>query len=608
MQTKGDFTMRKKIIMGTSVLFILTLLTITPPVSATDFAGYSFSDSHFAIEVDLVGDGTFINPDAENPDIVRDLLNSSVATEESNEPEDQQFYMAYMNKSGIETSYSALEKIEHDIKFSNLLEPSIVTVLNTWYPQYKDALDTTIFHVNATAPFQQLVQHYTTPEEEDVFVTNNFLTLIAYSAGPDDLEMDAQDELYIGYTFSVQELVEAVNDVLNDAGEEYRIGRFDFESNFQEIDGGYKFGIEYTNMFVLWQKVDVPLNGVDIFEAGDKWIQSETGGIIFGQDIVAASVLDSIGFDYEFKTQNMTNENTYVLGTVTTHYNIGETNFLVTEDDQTFIDDHSGNWTGDPFITAPKYTFDIPEDLKNFEISEIGLTVPDSVTIQLSDLAFYIGDDAKIRMKMANSFGLTVATATTSFGISVENPVVEDNTGETKSKIDIAMGGNTFFFTEFTDKKTYKLKGLDTIWPDIDPTTDRDVIIDVFDPSDWAITGVAKAYFAVEFALAYGFTLFIASKLTPELFNLPSDATAYLSSELLLYLTFTEFPEWFGGEIVHDPAYSAVAAMAATGEDTTTTTEGPGPGDGDGVPFPGFELLSVLFAIPALYALYRKRR
>jgi len=420
--------------------------------------------------------------------------------------------------------------------------------------------------------------------------------------------MDDEDELYIGYTFSVQELVDAVNDVLDDADEEYRIGHFDYTADFQETDtGGYKFSIEYSNMFVLWQKIDVVLNGIDIFKAGSDWIQSDTGGVIFGQDIVAASVLDSIGFEYEYITTEYPEKNE-THGTVTSHYNIGETNFLVTQDKQSFIDTNAGNWTGEPFITAPTYTFDIPEDLRSFQISEIGLTMPDSVTIQLDDLAFYIGDDAKIRMKMPNSFGLSVATATTSFGVSVENVVWDDDTEETESTIDCAMGDNTFFFTEFTGKKTYKLLGLDGIWPEIDPTTDRDVIIDVFELDDWAITGVAEGYFAVEFALAYGFTLLMAEKLTPELFSLPADAKAYLSSELLLYLTFTEFPEWFGGEIVHDPAYSAVAAMAATGEDTTTTTEGPGPGDGDTGPIPGFELLTVLLAIPPLYALYRKRR
>lgn len=593
--------MRKKIIMGTSVLFILVLLTITPPVSATDFAGYSFSDSHFAIEVDLVGDGTFINPNVENPDIVKDLLDSSVTAEESNEVEDQQFFMAYMNNSGIETAFSALEKIEYDIKFANLLDPAVVQVLKQFYPQYSEALDTPIFHVNATAPFQQLVQHYTTPWEEDVFVTNNFLTLIAYSAGPDDLTLDDNDELYVGYTFSVPDLTKALNGVL---GEKYHINPFDYTSSFQSIENGFKFGIEYSNMFVLWQRANDTLAGIDIFKAGKDYILGDTEGINFGQGIYAASVLDHIGFEYEFTTQNMTGANEYVLGTVTTHYNIGETNFLVMRDNQSFID--SGAWSGEPFITAPSYTFDIPESLKGLTISEIGLSMPDSVTVELDDLAFYIGDDAKIRMKMDNSFGLTVATATTSFGVSVENVLWDDNTEQTESTIDCAMGGNTFFFTEFTDKKTYKLKGLNTIWPEIDPNTDRDVIIDVFYPD--VVSSVAISYFAVEFALAYGFTIFMAEKLTPELFSLPADATTYLSSELLLYLTFTEFPKWFGGEIVHDPAYSAVAAMAATGEETTTTTEGPGPGNGDTGPIPGFELLSVILAIPALYALYRKRR
>ncbi|MHA1236986.1 MAG: Heimdall-CTERM domain-containing surface protein, partial [Candidatus Hodarchaeales archaeon] len=119
----------------------------------------------------------------------------------------------------------------------------------------------------------------------------------------------------------------------------------------------------------------------------------------------------------------------------------------------------------------------------------------------------------------------------------------------------------------------------------------------------WGITGVAKAYFRVEFELAYGFTKFMASQLTPQLFTMPGTATVYVDT--VLYFTFTQFPEWYGGEIIHDPSYSAVAAVAATGDPTSTDLP---PGDTTGLNIPGFELISALLAIPPLYALYRKRR
>ncbi|MHA1968934.1 MAG: hypothetical protein ACW964_14160, partial [Candidatus Hodarchaeales archaeon] len=554
--------MRKKFMLGLSVIFLLTILTFTSSAQATDFAGHSFSEPHFAIEVDL-------EPGVTAPDLINDLLDASATTGDSNEFEDLQFYMTYMNKSGIEVAFSALEKMEHNLTLGGLFKPSVEDILRALPgDDIKAALDTTIFHVNATAPFQQLVQHYITPWKEDVFVTNNFMCLIAYSTNPDNRTMDADDDLYIGYTFSIQELIDAVNVILVDNGHsEDQIGHFNYEASFEQTDtGGYKFGIEYTNMFVLWQNAKVPLSGIDIFNAGAQFIKGETGGISFGHGIVAASLLESVGFEYEFTTKNMTD---HWKGTVTTHYNIGETNFLVTKDDQDYINAHEDNWSHSPFIEAPSYTFNMPDSLKSGTVttalSTLGLTLPDSVTVNLNDLAFYLGDDAKVRMSLENGFGLSVATATATFGNSVADPelTVSDNI------FTLAMGENAYFETDFVGKDTYKLLGLETLFG-IDPAEDRPVYIVPFFDKDYAINDVAKAYFAVEFEMAYGFTQFVSRELSTEYFTMPA-GTAQVYVEAIEYFTFTQFPEWYGGEIIHDPAYSAVAAMAATGSETSDT-------------------------------------
>lgn len=587
----GDYIMRKKFMLGFSVIFLLTILTFTSSAQATEFAGHSFSESHFAIEVDL-------EPGVTNPDLINDLLDASAATGDSNEFEDLQFYMAYMNKSGIEVAYSALEKMEHNLTLGDLLEPGVESVLRSLPgTDIESALDTTIFHINATAPFQQLVQHFETPWEEDVFVTNNFMCLVAYSSSPDDQVMDENDKLFIGYTFSVQQLIDAVNDVLVDNGHsDDQFAYFDYEASFEVTSTGYKFGIDYTNMFVLWQDAKTPLSGVDIFEAGKAFIKDPTDGIVFGHGIVAASLLDHIGFEYEFTTQNMTGADNYVLGTVTSHYNIGETNFLITKDSQAYLDDHT--WSDEPFVDAPIYHFDMPEGLPS-TIPLTTITIPDSVTIQLSDLAFYFGDDAKKRMSLEDGFGLTVVTATATFGNSVEDPSYTAS----GDQFDLAMGGNTYFFTDFVGKDTYKLLGLETLFPDIDPTVDRPVHIIPFTHTDYAINAIAKAYFAVEFQLAYDFTRFVSQELSTEYYSMPA-GTADVYVEAIIYFTFTEFPEWYGGQILHDPAYSAVAALAATSGETSDT----GIPTGTSAGISGFELLSALLAIPPLYALYRKRR
>ena len=607
--------MKKKVYFGISVILLLTILSVTTPIKAADYVNHSFSEDHFAIEVDLIGDGDWANPKPETPDLVRDLLDSTATTSDSNPDEDLNFFMAYMNLSGIETAYSALEKMEYNLTFGDLLKPEVYDVidaLSSIKPEYVDALEASIFEINATAPFQQLVQHYETPSfmgSKDVFVTNNFMCLVAYSAGTgtDATKMDMDDELYIGYTFSVQQLIKAINDVLTTNGSTYQIGDFNYKSSFSGTpETGYKFGIEYENMFVLWQKIDEPLKGVNIFGPGfENYIKTSTNGIVFGQNIAAATVLDYISYEYEFKTEETTDAlgNDIVLGTVTTHYDIGETNFLVLHEDTI----PTASWNHTPFIAAPQYTFNVPAGLAGQTITGLPTSIPSVVQILMPNLAFYAFDDAKSRILMQNGFGLTVATATSTFGVDVSDPTFDDNTGSANPTIDMLMGDHTFYFTNFTGKANYKLLGLQTLMG-IDPSVDRPVLILPFTPIGWAIKdNAAKEYFRVEFELAYRFTKFVAEKLSPAFTTYPGSASIYSTN--MLYFTFTEFPEWYGGEIIHDPAYSAVAAMAAVGETTTEgTTEGPQTGTSEPSGIPGFEGIAALLALPPLYMLHRKRR
>lgn len=566
--------------------------------SASDFLDKRMGESHFAVEIDLAVS------EPSSPDLISDLIIPSEETNDSNEHEDIQLFLTYMNKSGIEVVYSALEKMEHNITFGELLATNIENTLkSTTGNEIKTALNTTMFHINVTTPFQQLVQHFTTPWAFDVFVTNNFMGLIAYSADPNDQNLDAGDELYIGYTFSVQELIDAVNDglVKNNHSND-QIGHFEYEINFEQTLEGYKFGIEYTNMFVVWQDAKVPLQGVDIFNAGSQFIRGNTDGIVYGQGIAAASVFDKIGFEYEFTTQGITGPFSYNLGTVTTQYNIGECIFLATKDNQTFIDNHSDNWTMNPFIETPSYTIETPDTLKNYTIPLTNLTIPNFVTINLSQLAFYFDDDAKVRISMEDGFGLTVATATTTFGVSVEDPefAVSDK------KFDLMMDGNTYFFTDFVGKDTYNLLGLEDLYSNIDPTEDRPVHIIPFNHAGYTINDVLKEYLTVEFGLAYEFTKFITQRISTPYFIFPA-GTAQFYVETIIYFTFTEFSEWYGGEIVHDPAYSAVGAMAGNGGETSSTETPPPTSTFDSMP--GFELLSVLCGIIFVtIVIIRKRR
>lgn len=591
---------------GISVITLLIVLILTTPARAStaDFVGHSFSETSFAVEVDLY-------PKPKDPLLITDLVDSSAEVDDdSADPnEDWQFLMAYMNQSGIETAYSALEKYEHDLTFRDLLKANVVTAIEAYDEFFnaglRPALDETIFHINATAPFQQLVQHFTTPEfmgEQDTFVTNNFMALIAYSSSPNDRTMDFSDDLYLGYTFSFQELIYAINQNL-EGKTPYRVGNFDYTPTFTETETGYKFGINYTNMLVLWQNIEAKPRGIDIFD-NTNYINDAPGGVVFGQDLVAASVLDYLAFEYEFETDIIEGANTYVEGSITTHYYIGETNFLVVNEDTI----PTGPFANNPFVAAPSYTFTVPTTLQNIDLSPyISLTIPVEVTVGLPDLAFYVGDDAKLRMNMANGFGLTVATATNTFGAEEITAGYNDNTGAASKDLSIYSGGNTYYFHRYEDKDTYKLLGLDDLWPEFDPTTDHEVIVHIIDKTQWGnwdTKDIGKGYFIVEFGMAYLFTDWVAKQLSLQLTSIADSVDDYLGD--MLFFTATEFPDWHGGEIYHDPTYSAVAAMAAVDGESSEETSGPGEEPSDGVP--GFEILFAILAILPLYALSRKRR
>jgi hypothetical protein len=318
-------------------------------------------------------------------------------------------------------------------------------------------------------------------------------------------------------------------------------------------------------MFVLWQDIDVELRVPDILSASGSQLP-DTKGINYGRDIIAVSVLDHLAFEYSFKVEEIelptTPAITINMGTVETQYHIGESSFFATKDDATFIAANSGIWEGSPFIETPSYTLDVPAALKGIDMGIYGGSgiFPDSVTSVLPEMAFYIENDAKLRLNMADAFGLTVVTATNWFDVEVvSNPQYASHLDEPENPtIDVENDGNVFFLTSFKDKMNYKLRELDFAPFNIDPTVDRDVYITLFDPSGWAFTNVAKAYFILEYSLAWASTVFVASKIAPEIVHPGAGQPTEVVNQIV-YLTFTEFPMWYGGEIYHDPAYTAIA-------------------------------------------------
>ncbi|MFX1285574.1 MAG: hypothetical protein ACFFB5_18185 [Promethearchaeota archaeon] len=515
----------------------ITVVIRSPsPTQDTDFVGHCFSEHCFAVEVDLAV------PENTEPNLIRDLLYENALTNDSNKLKDDQFYTVFINDSGIDTFYTALEKVENNLTFGSLLDENDYNVFYAT-PAFHEALNTSIFRINASTPFQQLIQHYITPWDEDVFVTNNFMSLMAYSSNLTDREMDENDSLYLGYTITTQELIDAVNELLRLNNQTYQITPFNYKPSFEETTNGFNFGINYTNMFVLWQEVNLPVKGVDVF-GNDQHIKDDTRGVIFGQDIYAATVLDFVSFNYVFETIEISGKFSYIKGRLTAHYDIGETSFLLITEDSI----PSGAWNHTPFAAVPSYTLEVPNDLVGTP-SPGGGTIQNNVTIYLPESTFYMEDDARERIQMDNGFGLTVTTTTTTFGIDVVNP--EYNTQP--DEINLYMGGYTYFTCEFHNQKG------------VNPS-----LITVFTPFDWPISNVAKEYFKVEFDLVYDITKFVINKISSELNTMPESASLYIGT--ILYFTFTDFPKWYGCGIINNFTYYTIAAMTAPSSSTTSTS------------------------------------
>ncbi|MHA2274114.1 MAG: hypothetical protein ACXACI_19935, partial [Candidatus Hodarchaeales archaeon] len=220
-------------------------------------------------------------------------------------------------------------------------------------------------------------------------VANSYAALVAYSSTAEDQELDSNDKLYLGYTFAFNYFKDAVNSFIEDNTDEGPNFVPDYTAKpfFETLANGYKFGIEYTNLFVIWQEINAQR-----FE--------DNRGIIYGNDIVAASLLDSLTFTYTFTTTSLGTSPVapgieIIHADIQTEYDFGETNLLVVQESAA---PGAGPWT-DTFSTSDDYVFDLPQaflDVVN-AIPTVS-NFPTAITVPLPDLTFYLNDDAKRRI------------------------------------------------------------------------------------------------------------------------------------------------------------------------------------------------------------------
>ncbi len=280
-------------------LFGISLFTAMPAsIAATttleNTLGHNFTENYWSVLYDFAGD--HLEEDY-NPGPL--ASNVSIGKYDGNNNTDNKYYGAYVNIGNVQNLYIALQN-------------------NSW------GLASANHTLYGVSPHQVLAQHFTPVGQEDIHVlmVNNFLGLLAYreTGGSTVPEIpDSGDDLYLGWTFYNQwhkflvNLVFAANGVPKHMWFDESKKTVATPIPLSASGGRYRFGMEYTNIFVLWQKLAVSM--VD---------DTTVGGATVIQACSAFAMLDKLTFSYIVDVQPSSEYPDYDEVVTTTEYDIGE--------------------------------------------------------------------------------------------------------------------------------------------------------------------------------------------------------------------------------------------------------------------------------------------
>lgn len=560
-----------------------------------DLLGTDFSED-FAIEFDF--NGPF--GDASNLQVLSDFNNPSnpaINTVDQDEFTDLQYFMSHFNESGVETTYLALEKIEKNLTLDLLIGNDII-----------------IGHVNASLPFQTLLQHFD-HNGSDVLVANTFRGYVAYTTTPDDQILDANDKTYLGYTLVESHLIDLLNSYLTDYGFD-EIGPYGYEPIY---DAATKtFGMNYTNMFMVWQDTDAepPQALKDLSEGLGKLVNLDSfEGVVTGGDLVAASLFEYLTFTYRVELNPASND-TVTIVDVITEYDVGPMKWLITKDDLTTFNlldlfTNVDNGTNAFHVNSTEIIF------------STGWNLPggyDTWNVTIPELSFYTADAVSTRIDAtavfahgAEGFGIAVVSSTNAIKLGFDLTQPSDLTSDSSDPvIGLEFGGTTVFETSFVGKSTY-----DRTFFNGTTETGLPIFVSTRAPEDLHeiinTENLIDLYFKAQSKQTKEFARFAARQLIPAISEVD---LAGIDVEKTSYVTFVQMPKWSGLAVTQDPTFSAVSAIAdlqdedtetsetETDETTATTTGG---GGGPTTSIPGFEILSLVAIIPIVVTL-RKRK
>lgn len=556
-------------------LFILLASSSLPALSVTpmsDTLGESFS-SNFGLVFDLNAHG---NPDTNtistNVQVLQDLGNSSnpkVNPVDQNPNYDQQFFFSNIKVGGVNNIYLALQKIQFNVTL-NVLTKSVVTPIQA----------------SGSAPYQTLLQYFQN-NGTDVLVANTFRGLIAYTTNSTDPTLDSSDQAYFGYSFVESHFLQILNDTIHSNGFPY-LAPFGSQPIYNPSTN--TFGMNYTNYLVVWQNTaSTAPSGVASY-AG-----SGFDNVATGSNIVAASLFKYLSFTYHVE-QVSSNSTTSVVK-VTTNYDLGPMEWLMTKDSPTTLAN----------IQTASTSVDSSNSF-NSALPAIQLSLASGAVnyvVNLPSLSFYTGTAVQARidasaMQSAGVDGMGIAVASSTNAIVVGSTVnaPAQTTNSQNINIPLSFGNKVFFKTDFAGKSTYTRTFTNgttqTNLPVYISTRSMANLGDLLSTSN-----LASTYFQLQTAQTIGTAIYSASQLSS---GFTSSNTAGLQVDHTSYATFVQMPKWSGLQVTQDPSFSAVSTTTPSGTSATTSSKSLTSG------VPGFEVFMLSIAMVPLYILRKRKK
>jgi hypothetical protein len=276
----------------------ISLLLINPVAGIRTVAetlGHTFDEEAWAIEYDVLSHET-----------TRDWTRGDHSDEvqppiiDTSPIRDATFYTVYLNMGNVRTVFMALTNYSWNI----------------YNPE-----------AQGVAPYQILLQSYRAAGKTFVIIENVYAGMIAYqeNASVANGVPDVNEAMYYGFSLNSEYHKALINGVLTSNGispitrTPARVTPVNLTKEVVGEETVFKFGINYENMFVVWEDLNVEtdlnatsMTGIDIVAKREALINH----------IVAFCAIKYINFTYTVK--GIINDTGYQNVTTSTEYDIGE--------------------------------------------------------------------------------------------------------------------------------------------------------------------------------------------------------------------------------------------------------------------------------------------